>query len=207
MHQKKIIIAGKSLQEANKALIMVHGRGATAEDILSLADYLAVKDYALIAPQATNNTWYPFSFLALPQQNEPWLSSALSLLNEIVTDLNNENITTDHIYFVGFSQGACLILEFVTRNAKKYGGVVAFTGGLIGNKIYPENYKGDFENTSVFIGSSNPDPHIPVQRVKASADIMQSMHAKVTTKVYDNMGHTINEDEIRNANRLIFSDK
>jgi phospholipase/carboxylesterase len=207
MHQKKIIIAGKSLQEANKALIMVHGRGATAEDILSLADYLAVKDYALIAPQATNNTWYPFSFLALPQQNEPWLSSALSLLNEIVTDLNNENITTDHIYFVGFSQGACLILEFVTRNAKKYGGVVAFTGGLIGNKIYPENYKGDFENTSVFIGSSNPDPHIPVQRVKASADIMQSMHAKVTTKVYDNMGHTINEDEIQNANRLIFSDK
>jgi phospholipase/carboxylesterase len=207
MHQKKIIIAGKSLQEANKALIMVHGRGATAEDILSLADYLAVKDFALIAPQATNNTWYPFSFLALPQQNEPWLSSALSLLNEIVTDLNNENITTDHIYFVGFSQGACLILEFVTRNAKKYGGVVAFTGGLIGNKIYPENYKGDFENTSVFIGSSNPDPHIPVQRVKASADIMQLMHAKVTTKVYDNMGHTINEDEIRNANRLIFSDK
>jgi phospholipase/carboxylesterase len=207
MHEKKIIIAGKSLQEANKALIMVHGRGATAEDILSLADYLAVKDYALIAPQATNNTWYPLSFLALPKQNEPWLSSALSLLNEIVKDLNNENITTDHIYFIGFSQGACLTLEFVTRNAKKYGGVVAFTGGLIGNKIYPENYKGDFENTSVFIGSSNPDPHIPVQRVKASADIMQSMHAKVTTKVYDNMGHTINEDEIQNVNSLIFSDK
>src|SRR4030095_5741774 len=131
---------------------------------------LALKHYALIAPQATNNTWYPFSFLALPQQNEPWLSSALSLLNEIVTDLNNENITTDHIYFVGFSQGACLILEFVTRNAKKYGGVVAFTGGLIGNKIYPENYKGNFENTSVFIGSGNPDSHITVQRVQASAD-------------------------------------
>jgi phospholipase/carboxylesterase len=207
MHKKKIITAGKSLKETSKALIMIHGRGATAEDILSLADYLAVDDYALIAPQATNNTWYPFSFLALPQQNEPWLSSALSLLNEIVKDLNNENITTDHIYFIGFSQGACLTLEFVTRNAKRYGGVVAFTGGLIGNKIYPENYKGDFENTSVFIGSSNPDPHIPVQRVKASADIMQSMHAKVTTKVYDNMGHTINEDEIQNANRLIFSDK
>jgi phospholipase/carboxylesterase len=178
-----------------------------AHDILSLADYLAVNDYALIAPQATNNTWYPFSFLAPPQQNEPWLSSALALLNEIVTDLNNENITTNHIYFVGFSQGACLTLEFVTRNAKKYGGVVAFTGGLIGDKIYPENYKGDFENTPVFIGSSNPDPHIPVQRVKASTDILQSMHANVTTKIYDNMGHTINEDEIRNANRLIFSHK
>jgi len=204
MHKKKIITAGKSLKETNKALIMIHGRGATVHDILSLAVYLEVKDYALIAPQATNNTWYPFSFLAPPPQNEPWLSSALALLNEIVTDLNNENITTNHIYFVGFSQGACLTLEFVTRNAKKYGGVVAFTGGLIGDKIYPENYKGDFENTPVFIGSSNPDPHIPVQRVKASTDILQSMHANVTTKIYDNMGHTINEDEIRNANRLIF---
>ena len=207
MHKKKIITAGKSLKETNKALIMIHGRGATVHDILSLAVYLEVKDYALIAPQATNNTWYPFSFLAPPPQNEPWLSSALALLNEIVTDLNNENITTNHIYFVGFSQGACLTLEFVTRNAKKYGGVVAFTGGLIGDKIYPENYKGDFENTPVFIGSSNPDPHIPVQRVKASTDILQSMHANVTTKIYDNMGHTINEDEIRNVNGLIFSGK
>jgi len=106
MHRKKIITAGKSLKETNKALIMVHGREATAEDILSLADYLSVDNYALIAPQATNNTWYPFSFLASPQQNEPWLSSALSLLKEIVTDLINEKITTDNIYFVGFSQGA-----------------------------------------------------------------------------------------------------
>jgi len=207
MHKKKIITAGKSLKETNKALIMIHGRGATAEDILSLADHLAVNDYALIAPQATNNTWYPFSFLAPPQQNEPWLSSALSLLTEIITDLNSENITTNHIYFVGFSQGACLTLEFVTRNAKKYGGVVAFTGGLIGDKIYAENYKGDFENTPVFIGSSNPDPHVPVERVNASSDILKSMHANVVTKVYDNMGHTINEDEIQNANRLIFSYK
>src|SRR4051794_14272930 len=204
MHKKKIITAGKSLKETNKALIMIHGRGATAEDILSLADYLAVNDYALIAPQATNNTWYPFSFLALPEQNEPWLSSALALLNEIVTDVNSENITTDHIYFAGFSQGACLTLEFVTRNAKKYGGVVAFTGGLIGDKIYPENYKGDFENTPVFIGTSDPDPHVPVERAYATANILQSMHANVTTKVYNNMGHTINEDEIQNANRLIF---
>jgi len=207
MHKKKIITAGKSLKETNKALIMIHGRGATAEDILSLADHLAVNDYALIAPQATNNTWYPFSFLAPPQQNEPWLSSALSLLTEIITDLNSENITTNHIYFVGFSQGACLTLEFVTRNAKKYGGVVAFTGALIGDKIYAENYKGDFENTPVFIGSSNPDPHVPVERVNASSDILKSMHANVVTKVYDNMGHTINEDEIQNANRLIFSYK
>ena len=204
MHTKKIITAGKPLKDANKALIMIHGRGSSAEDILSLSAYLNVKEYALIAPQATNNTWYPFSFLMPPAQNEPWLSSALSVLNEVVTDLNNVNISTEHIYFVGFSQGACLMLEFVTRNAKKYGGVVAFTGGLIGDKIYRENYKGDFENTPVFIGSSDPDPHVPVERVNESTDVMKSMHANVITKVYKHMGHTINEDEIQNANSLVF---
>jgi phospholipase/carboxylesterase len=204
MHTKKIITAGKPLEEANKALIMIHGRGASAEDILSLSEYLNIKEFALIAPQATNNTWYPFSFLVPPSQNEPWLSSALLMLTEVVTDLNNANISTEHIYLVGFSQGACLTLEFVTRNAKKYGGVVAFTGGLIGDKIYKENYKGDFENTPVFIGSSDPDPHVPVERVHATADIMKSMQASVTAKVYDKMGHTINNDEIQNANNIVF---
>lgn len=205
MHQKKIITAGKALKEASKALVMIHGRGASAEDILSLSNYLNVEDYALIAPQATNNTWYPFSFLMPPQQNEPWLSSALSLLNEIVTDINNDNISTENIYFLGFSQGACLTLEFVTRNAKNYGGIVAFTGGLIGDKIYSENYTGDFQNTPIFIGSSDPDPHVPVSRVYETADILQTMHANITTKVYKNLGHTVNNDEIENANALIFS--
>jgi phospholipase/carboxylesterase len=204
MHTKKIITAGKPLKEANKALIMVHGRGGSAEDILSLSEYLNVKEYVLIAPQATNNTWYPFSFLVPPSQNEPWLSSALLLLTEAVTDLNNANISSGHIYFVGFSQGACLTLEFVTRNARKYGGVVAFTGGLIGDKIYRKNYKGDFENTPVFIGTSDPDPHVPVERVHATADIMKLMNASVVSKVYDNMGHTINSDEIQNANSIVF---
>jgi len=204
MHEKKTITAGRSLKEASKALIMIHGRGGSAEDILSLSTYLSVPDYALIAPQATNNSWYPFSFLVPQQQNEPWLSSALSLLNEIVAGINNEGITTDQIYFTGFSQGACLTIEFVTRNAKKYGGVAAFTGGLIGDKIYAENYEGDFEGTPVFIGTSDPDPHVPVTRVYATENILKSMHANVTTKVYQNMGHTINNDEIQNANTLIF---
>ena len=204
MHEKKTITAGRSLKEASKALIMIHGRGGSAEDILSLSTYLSVPDYALIAPQATNNSWYPFSFLVPQQQHEPWLSSALSLLNEIVAGINNEGITTDQIYFTGFSQGACLTIEFVTRNAKKYGGVAAFTGGLIGDKIYAENYEGDFEGTPVFIGTSDPDPHVPVTRVYATENILKSMHANVTTKVYQNMGHTINNDEIQNANTLIF---
>jgi len=204
MHQKKIVTAGKKLSEADKVLIMIHGRGGSAEDILSLASYLSVDDFALLAPQATNNTWYPYSFMAPPKQNEPWLSSALSLLQEVVEDVERAGIPSSNIYFLGFSQGACLTLEFVTRNAKQYGGVVAFTGGLIGDKIYPENYKGSFNNTPVFIGSSDPDMHVPVERVYATANIMKDIQADVTEKVYHNMGHTINQDEIDQANKLVF---
>ena len=204
MHKKNIVTAGKPIDEATRVLIMLHGRGASAEDILSLSSYLNVNDYALIAPQATNNAWYPYSFLMPPAQNEPWLSSALSLVKDIVTDVNNKGISSENIYFVGFSQGACLTLEFVARNATRYGGVVAFTGGLIGDKIYSENYSGDFNKTPVFIGTSNPDPHVPTRRVNATTEIFQNMNAVVTEKVYNNMGHTINEDEIKLANDLVF---
>jgi phospholipase/carboxylesterase len=203
MHKKNIVSAGKELSKDSKVLIMLHGRGADAKDILSLATYLDVKDFTLLAPQATNNTWYPYSFLSLPAQNEPWLSSALNLLKELLNDLIGKGIPTSSIYFLGFSQGACLTLEFVTRNAAKYGGVVAFTGGLIGDKIYSENYKGDFENTPVFIGSSNPDPHVPVERVRASEGVLRKMNAEVRVKIYENMGHTVNEDEIEEARRIL----
>jgi len=188
-------------------LIMVHGRGGSAEDILSLAAHLNIPGFALLAPQATSGSWYPLSFLARPADNEPWLSSAINVLHETVNEIQSNGIAKEHIYFLGFSQGACLTLEYVTRNASAFGGVVAFTGGLIGDKIYPENYKGDFNNTPVFIGTSNPDPHVPVERVYATTNILRQMNAAVTEKIYNNMGHTINQDEIENANRLIFSDK
>jgi phospholipase/carboxylesterase len=204
MHTKKIVTAGKKLEEAKKALIMIHGRGGSAEDILSVATHLNVKDYALVAPQAFNNTWYPFSFLAPPKQNEPFLSSALAVIKETVDDIIAAGIVAGNIYFLGFSQGACLTLEYVTRHAERYGGVVAFTGGLIGDKIYNENYKGDFADTPIFIGSSNPDPHVPVERVYATGNILRSMNAAVTEKIYDNMGHTINQDEIEKVNSIVF---
>ena len=205
MHQKEIITSGKKIEVAKKALIMLHGRGASAEDIMNLAPYLKVKDYVFIAPQATNNTWYPYSFLMPPRQNEPWLTSALELLNELVHDINEAGIPNDRIYFLGFSQGACLSLEFVTRHAQKWGGVVAFTGGLIGDKVYTENYKGDFNGAPIFIGTSNPDPHVPVERVHETAALLRTMNASVTEKVYQNMGHTISEDEIEKANLLVFN--
>jgi phospholipase/carboxylesterase len=205
MHTKEVISAGVELSKARKALIMIHGRGANAEDILSLAKYLDAKDFALVAPQATGNTWYQYSFVAPVAQNEPWLSSALDVIKEVVADINKQGIADENIYFLGFSQGACLSLEYVARHAARYGGVIAFSGGLIGDKIYNENYTGDFAGTPVFIGSSNPDFHIPVPRVYASANILKDMGANVTEKLYDNMGHTINEDEIAHANNILQS--
>ncbi len=203
MHEELIIYAGNKIN-AKKALIMLHGRGANAEDILSLADNLDVTDYLLAAPQASGNSWYPNSFLANPKNNEPWLSSALDLIHIIEVGLIKRGIKKEKIYFLGFSQGACLTLEYTARNADQYGGIVAFTGGLIGDKIYTENYKGNFKNIPVFIGTSNPDLHVPVERVKATANILRDMGADVTEKIYPNMGHTINQDEINHVNRLIF---
>ncbi|HTF20006.1 MAG TPA: dienelactone hydrolase family protein, partial [Chryseolinea sp.] len=204
---KKIITAGQPLTQAKKALVMLHGRGATAQDILGLAREFEVGDYALVAPQATNYTWYPHSFLAPVKQNEPWLSSAIQLVNETVADIKKAGISEENIYFAGFSQGACLTLEFVARNATRWGGVAAFTGGLIGDKIYRENYHGDFAGTPIFIGTSNPDPHVPVERVNASAAVVREMHAMVTERIYPGMGHTINRDEIDMVNKTLFDNR
>lgn len=198
-------MAGKDLQEANKVLVMVHGRGGSNRDIISLSGHLNVKDFALVAPQATNNTWYPYSFMAPSSENEPWLTSALDLLKGVVADLKGNGAKTENIYFMGFSQGACLTLEFVARNATKYGGVVAFTGGLIGDKIYDENYSGNFEGTPIFLGTGNPDSHVPVERVHETARILETMNANVVEKVYENRPHTISQDEIDRANELVFS--
>ncbi|RYG02904.1 MAG: phospholipase [Chitinophagaceae bacterium] len=203
MHTKKIINAGKDLKEAKKAMIMIHGRGANAEDILDLAQYLDVADFALLAPQATNNTWYPQSFIAPSALNQPWLDSAIDVIDQTVKEIEASGIPASSIYFLGFSQGACLTLEYVTRNAKKYGGVIAFTGGLIGDKIIRENYNGAFEDTPVFIGTSDPDPHVPVARVYATENILKEMGAKVELKVYEGMGHTIVQDEILGASRVL----
>jgi phospholipase/carboxylesterase len=205
MHDKKIITAGNKLTVAKNALILLHGRGSTAEDIMGLSTELDVKDFALIAPQATNHTWYPYSFMAPIEQNEPWLSSSVKLIAEVVSDIRRAGITDEHIYFAGFSQGACLTLEFIARNATRWGGAAAFTGGLIGDQIYHKNYSGDFHGTPVFIGTSDPDPHVPVKRVNETTKILKAMNAYVTEKVYLNMGHTVSRDEIVSANTLIFN--
>lgn len=203
-HILDIKTGGKSLNEAEKVLIMIHGRGGSAQDILSLSQHLNVKDYALLAPQATNGTWYPLSFIAPVENNEPWLSSAIATVAKTVQTALDAGIKAENIYFFGFSQGACLTLEFLARNAQKFGGAVAIIGGVIGEKINRENYKGDFEQTPVFLGTSNPDFHVPVERVYATANILKEMNADVTEKVYANFGHSINQEEIELANSIVF---
>lgn len=196
-HTLDIKTGGKSLNEAEKVLIMIHGRGGSAQDILSLSQHLNVEDYALLAPQATNGSWYPLSFIAPVEQNEPWLSSAIEIVGKTVKTALDAGIKAENIFFFGFSQGACLTLEFITRNAQKFGGV-------IGDKINRGNYKGDFAQTPIFLGTSNPDFQVPVERVFATANILKEMNADVTEKVYANFGHSINEEEIELVNSIVF---
>ncbi|HAO29284.1 MAG TPA: phospholipase [Chryseobacterium indologenes] len=203
-HTLNIKTAGIPLKQAEKALIMIHGRGGSAQDILSPSQHLNVKDYALLAPQALNHTWYPLSFMAPVDQNEPWLSSALEMVGETVKAALDAGIKPENMYFFGFSQGACLTLEFLARNARRFGGATAIIGGVIGDKINRENYKGDLTGTPVFLGTSNPDFHVPVERVYATANIFREMNADVTEKVYANFGHSINQDEMELANTIIF---
>jgi len=200
-----IITSGLPITKAAKALIMLHGRGADAKDILGLAEFLNVKDFALLAPQAPGNTWYPHSFIAPVENNEPYLSQSLQAVANTVALAISNGIAKENIYLLGFSQGACLASEYMARNADRYGGLVVFTGGLIGEQITRKNYAGSFNGTPVFIGTSDPDFHVPVERVYATANIFKEMGAEVIEKVYPNMGHTINQDEFANANNMIFT--
>ncbi|MDB4999592.1 MAG: phospholipase [Mucilaginibacter sp.] len=203
-HSKQISIGGVPAANAKAALIMIHGRGASADDIMRLASRLNVKDMALYAPQATNNSWYPYSFMAPVQENEPALSSALDVIDQVVEQAIADGISTDKIYFLGFSQGACLTLEYIARNAKRFGGAVAFTGGLIGEELELKNYGGDFAATPVLITTGDPDAHVPLSRVKESVDVLKGLNANVTLKVYKGRPHTISFEELSLANEYIF---
>lgn len=204
MNQAILRTAGQPLGTATKALILLHGRGGSAPDILSLATQLRVPGFALLAPQASGGTWYPYSFMAPLGGNEPALSAALASVAQAVAEAQRHGIVPKNLYFAGFSQGACLTLEYVARHAVRYGGVAAFTGGLIGDRLYLSHYAGDFAGTPIFIGSSDPDFHVPVERVHASTALLTGMGAVVTERVYPNMGHTITPEELAVANAVIF---
>jgi phospholipase/carboxylesterase len=203
-HSKQISIGGQPAANAKAALIMIHGRGASASDIMRLAGQLNVNNMAVYAPQATNNSWYPYSFMAPVSVNEPALTSAIDIIDETVAQAVADGISADKIYFAGFSQGACLTLEYITRNAMRYGGAVAFTGGLIGEELDLANYKGDFNGTPILITTGDPDPHVPVSRVEESAEILKGLNANVTLKIYKGRPHTISFEEFSLADQYVF---
>lgn len=194
---------GRPLEEAAAAVVLIHGRGSSAREILRLADEIADPSVACLAPEASGGTWYPYSFLAPIERNEPYLSSALSAVGALVAHIEAAGIAADHLVLVGFSQGACLTTEFVARNPRRYGGVAALTGGLIGPDATPREYEGDLAGTPVFIGSADPDPHIPIERVHESARVLERMGARVTTRIYPGMGHTVNADELEHVRSLV----
>jgi phospholipase/carboxylesterase len=202
-HSKQIITAGTPIAQAKKALIMLHGRGASANSIMSLSGHLTLPETAIVAPQATQHSWYPYSFMAPVENNEPALSSALTVIDEVVNDIVTQGISKDNIYFLGFSQGACLTLEYVARHGDTYGGVIAFTGGLIGEELNTTNYSGDFGGTPILISTGDPDPHVPLSRVEESVAQFKAMNANVLLKVYKGRPHTIIEEELELAEQHV----
>lgn len=194
--------AGVSLANARLALVLLHGRGGSAEDILDLGAELELDDVAFIAPQAAGRSWYPQSFMAPTARNEPYLSSALNTVIAVVARLAAQGVPPARVGFIGFSQGACLALEFVVRSARRYAGVAGLSGGLIGPPGTRWDYPGRFESTPVFLGISDVDAHVPLPRVEESATVLTRMGATVDFRVYPGMGHTINDDELAAVRHL-----
>jgi predicted esterase len=201
--RQPLLRSGPSPKDARLVAIMLHGRGASAEDILGLAEHFSAGDIAYVAPQAAGSTWYPHSFLAPIAQNEPWLGSALRMVGGLVEDCAHQGIPAERMVVMGFSQGACLTLEFAARHARRYAAVVAFTGGLIGPPGALWGSAGSFAGTPIFIGSSDVDPHVPLERVQESTAVLHRMGATVDQRIYPRMGHTINVDELQAADALL----
>jgi predicted esterase len=190
------------LAAADAAMLLIHGRGASAYDIMELGYLLGGEQFALLAPQAANNTWYPFSFLAPLANNEPYLSSALQTVSDLVTRIEAAGIPASKIILAGFSQGACLASEFAARNARRYGGLLLFSGGLIGPPGTPRDYPGSLEGTPAFIGCSDVDFHIPLDRVHETTEALTKLGAQVNEKIYPGMPHTIIQDELDQARKI-----
>lgn len=191
-----VILDGAPLDAASAAMIMIHGRGATAAGILDLAGLFRAEGLACLAPQAAGNTWYPYSFLEPREANEPGLSSAHAAIAAIITRLGERGIGPERIILLGFSQGACLATDHAARNPTRYAGVVGLSGGLIGAQIDRAEFSGSLDGTPVYLGCSDIDPHIPESRVHETAAVMEQLGAQVTTDIFPGMGHTIVREEV-----------
>jgi len=199
----EVRMSGSPIMKAVGAVVLLHGRGGSAEDILTLACPMELPQLTYLAPEAAGNSWYPNSFLAPIVSNQPWLSSALEKVDSILDMLKQSGMGADHVAIGGFSQGACLATEFVASRPRRYAGLFALTGGLIGPPGEELAYEGDLKGTPVFFGSSDPDPHVPWSRVQESARVLSEMGAQVTLKRYENRGHTISSDELEVVRQLL----
>jgi len=203
-HQSQpVFTAGTPVIKAGIAMILIHGRGATAHSILTLVNELKRDDLAYLAPQAANQSWYPYGFMTPIERNQPGISSGLQVINDIIQQLNSQKIPREKIILLGFSQGACLALEYVIRNACRFGGVVGLSGGLIGPPGTKWDYPGNLDGTPVFLGCSDTDFHIPKERVEETAVIMHERGGFVDIRFYNGMGHTINQEEIEVVKEMI----
>ena len=200
---RNILMAGEELPQARAAMLMMHGRGVSARDILGLYTELQPRGFVYLAPQAAGSSWYPRSFLAPITSNEPELSSALTVIGNTLAHLKEAGIPEERVILLGFSQGACLALEFAARNARRYGGIVGLSGGVIGPKDMPRDYKGSLAGTPVILGCSDRDPHIPKERVDFSEEILQELNGEVTKRIYPGMGHAVNDDEVDLVNAMM----
>ncbi len=190
-----ILLGGAPLAEATGVLVLAHGRGGSAQDMFNLARELDRPQFAVFAPEAAGRTWYPYSFLEKLERNQSHLNSALRLLKAVMGKIEAAKIPFERVVLIGFSQGACLVLEFAARNARRYGGIAGLSGGLIGPEGTPRDYPGSFDGTPVFLGCSDVDPHIPKRRVDETGAVLERLGAKVTERIYPGLGHTINQDE------------
>lgn len=199
-----VLATGGPLEDATSAVIMLHGRGGSAEDILSLTEYLEdTPGMICLAPQAAGHTWYPYSFLSPLADNEPGLSSALGVVDGLINRLEAEGIPATRVALLGFSQGACLATEYAARHPRRYGAVIGFSGGVIGPPEHDFGYTGSLEGTPVFLGCSDTDPHIPLERVEQTATLLDGLGAAVDKRIYPGMPHTIIPDEIEAAQGLL----
>src|SRR4051794_8303887 len=201
--QGPVLRHGPDPPAARLAVILVHGRGGNARDMLNLADDIRVDDVAYLAPEAAGSTWYPYSFLAPLDQNEPALSSALNVLDHLTAGLHADGLPDGRIAILGFSQGACLTLEYAARHPAAYAAIVGLSGGLIGPPGTPRDYPGSLGGARVFLGCSDIDPHIPLERVQESATVLRRMGATVDERIYPGMGHTVSLDEVRAVKALL----
>ncbi|HEU0015913.1 MAG TPA: dienelactone hydrolase family protein [Longimicrobium sp.] len=203
-HQgQRVATAGAPLQAAKGAVVMVHGRGASPESILTLVPALDRPDFAYLAPAAAGGTWYPNGFMAPIPSNEPGISSGMRAIADVLATVQTAGIPAERTMLLGFSQGACLSVEFAARNARRYGGVATLSGGLIGPDGTPRDYAGSLDGTPVFLGCSDVDFHIPKHRVEHSAEVLRSLGGDVTMRLYPGMGHTIDDDEIAHVRAIL----